>query len=128
MMAKESRQYEVVLFGASGYTGKYTAEHIVKQLPSDLRWAVAGRSASKLSAVVEDVQRMNPDRRAPGVEACSLDPSDLNELAKKTKLIINTVGPYHLYGTPVVEACVSNGTHYLDVYVACSLLDAFSQM
>ena len=48
----------------------------------------------------------------------SLDLEDLNILVKKTKLVINTVGPYHLYGTPVVEACAKNGTHYLDVYVS----------
>jgi short subunit dehydrogenase-like uncharacterized protein len=44
-----------------------------------------------------------------------LNPAELDELAQKTKIIINCVGPYHLYSTPVVEACATNGTHYLDV-------------
>ena len=50
-----------------------------------------------------------------GLEIASLDPADLNALAKKTRLLINVVGPYHLYSTPIVESCAQNGTHYLDV-------------
>lgn len=50
-----------------------------------------------------------------GIEIASLDPGDLNTLAKRTRVLINTVGPYHLYSSPVVEACAKNGTHYLDV-------------
>ena len=50
-----------------------------------------------------------------GIEVASLDPEDLKSLAKKTRLLINTIGPYHLYSSPVVEACARNGTHYLDV-------------
>jgi short subunit dehydrogenase-like uncharacterized protein len=46
-----------------------------------------------------------------------LNPTELNELAQKTRLVINCVGPYHLYSTPVVEACAVNGTHYVDAYV-----------
>ncbi|MCJ1307393.1 hypothetical protein MMC25_001039 [Agyrium rufum] len=109
------REYELVILGATGYTGQYCAEHITTSLPTDLKWAVAGRSASKLSSLVSDVKKLNPDRAQPGVEVATLSPSDLNALAKKTTLLINTVGPYHLYSTPVVEACVNQGTHYLDV-------------
>ena len=50
-----------------------------------------------------------------GIEVASLDPEDLNTLVRKTRLLINTIGPYHLYSSPVVEACAKNGTHYLDV-------------
>ena len=113
-MASE-RQYEIVIFGATGYTGVYCAEHITKNLPTDLRWAVAGRSASKLEKLVADISKLNPDRAKPGIELCSLSPKDLDALAQKTTCLVSTVGPYHLYGTPVVEACVMNGTHYLDV-------------
>ncbi len=110
----QERKYEVVLFGATGYTGKYCAQHIATHLPTDLRWAVAGRSAPKLNAVVEDLKKLNPDRPSPDVAVCSLELAELEALAKQTRLIINTVGPYHLYGTPVVEACAKNGTHYVD--------------
>ena len=113
-MSLPDRKYEIVLLGATGYTGKYCAEHIVKNLPTDLRWAVAGRNESKLSTLVEDIKSLNTDRLEPGVEIASLRPEDLDLLVKKTKLLITTVGPFHKYGSPVVEACARNGTHYVD--------------
>jgi hypothetical protein len=60
------RQYDIVVFGATGYTGKLTAEHITAELPTDLKWALAGRSASKLEAVAADCKAINPDRIQPG--------------------------------------------------------------
>lgn len=62
----ESRQYDIVVFGATGYTGKLTAEHIATNLPTDLKWALAGRSASKLEAVAAECKTLNPDRVQPG--------------------------------------------------------------
>lgn len=67
-MASE-RQYDIVLFGASGYTGKLTAEQITLHLPTDLKWALAGRSASKLEAVAAECKTLNPDRIQPGKQA-----------------------------------------------------------
>jgi len=115
-MASTDREYELVLLGATGYTGKYCAEHIATHLPTNLRWAVAGRNLSKLSAVVNEIKSLNPDRRAPGIEVGTLSPEDVDALTKKTKVLISTVGPFHLYGTPVVKACARNGTHYIDSY------------
>ena len=60
------REYDVVVFGATGYTGKLTAEHIVKSLPTDLRWAIAGRTSSKLEAVAAECKSINGDRIPPG--------------------------------------------------------------
>ena len=114
-MAQGSRQYECIVFGATGYTGKYTAEHITTHLPADFRWAVAGRSESKLKALVDELKSMNADRQPPNIEVAQLDKHDLVNLAKKTKILITTVGPYHLCGTPVMDACAETGTHYLDV-------------
>lgn len=65
-MTSAEREYELVLFGATGYTGKLCAEHIITHLPTDLRWAVAGRSASKLSAVLKELKHLTPDRLQPG--------------------------------------------------------------
>lgn len=62
----EKRQYDIVLFGATGYTGAYCAEHIVENLPTNLKWAVAGRSHQKLSNAVEDLKKLNVDREPPG--------------------------------------------------------------
>lgn len=134
MGSQPVRQYELVLFGATGYTGNMCAEHITINLPTNLKWAVSGRSAAKLSAFVEELKSFNSDRLQPGtpflqlvyepdlirrtaIEVCALSSTDLDSLAKKTKLLINTVGPYHRYSSPVVEACAKNGTHYLDVLV-----------
>ena len=114
-MASNERQYECVLFGATGYTGKYTAEHITTHLPTDFKWAVAGRSEDKLRTLVSDLKSLNPDRTAPEIETAQLDKNDLINLARKTKVLATTVGPYHKYGTIVFEACAEAGTHYLDV-------------
>lgn len=116
MAPLKNREHRIVLFGASGYTGKYTAEAIVKFLPTDLQWAIAGRNESKLNDLAAELKKINPDRKAPTIETCSLDLAQLEKLAKKTELIINAVGPYSQYGEPVVKACVKNGTHYLDTY------------
>ncbi|KAH7419616.1 Saccharopine dehydrogenase-domain-containing protein [Cadophora sp. MPI-SDFR-AT-0126] len=110
-----SRQYDLVVFGATGYTGKLTAEHITTHLPTDLRWALAGRSATKLEAVAAECKTLNPDRIQPAIEVCKLDDTDLSALAKKTKVLITTVGPYGMYGEHAFKACAENGTHYLDV-------------
>lgn len=114
-MSQNNRQYEAIVFGATGYTGKYTAEHITSNLPTDFQWAIAGRSEGKLKALASELQSLNPDRSPPGIEIAQLQKNDLVSLAKKTKVLITTVGPYHKYGTAVVEACAETGTHYLDV-------------
>lgn len=114
-MAQDDRQYEAVVFGATGYTGRLTAEYIAANLPTDFKWAIAGRSAGKLKALADDLQALNPDRVQPNIEVSQLEKSDLLRLAHTTKVLITTVGPYHKYGTAVVEACVETGTHYLDV-------------
>ncbi|KAK3691198.1 hypothetical protein LTR37_018786 [Vermiconidia calcicola] len=114
-MAQGNRQYECIVFGASGYTGKYTAEHITTHLPTDFKWAVAGRSEAKLQAVVDEIKPLNPNRIQPAIEVAQLEKKDLVNLAKKTKVLVTTVGPYHKYGSVVVEACAETGTHYLDV-------------
>ncbi|KAI9641505.1 hypothetical protein NHQ30_010314 [Ciborinia camelliae] len=114
-MSSNDREYELVIFGATGYTGKLTAEHVATHLPTDLRWALAGRSSSKLEAVAAECKALNPDRSQPGIEICNLDDAELSALAKKTKVILATVGPYALHGERCFKACAENGTHYFDV-------------
>lgn len=65
-MGDNQRQYELVLLGASGFTGKIVAEWISAHLPSDLRWAIAGRNAKKLQAVNDGLKRSDPNRKQPG--------------------------------------------------------------
>jgi short subunit dehydrogenase-like uncharacterized protein len=69
----------------------------------------------KLKTLTDHLRELNRDRLQPGVLEVQLEKVELDALAKKTKVLLNTVGPYHLYSTPVVEACANNGTHYLDV-------------
>lgn len=109
------RPYDVVLLGATGYTGKLTAEYIQEHVDTNLKWAIAGRNASKLSTLAEELKQLNPDRLQPAIEVVSQTTADLTPLAAKTKVLITTVGPYWKYGTPAVEACAATGTHYLDV-------------
>ncbi|KAH7018796.1 Saccharopine dehydrogenase-domain-containing protein [Ilyonectria destructans] len=113
-MASESRQYELVLLGATGYTGKLTAEHITTHLPTDLKWAISGRNGTKLTQFAEELRKLNPDRSQPSIEILELNNEELDTLVRKTRLVITTVGPFMQYGTPVVEACAKNGTHYVD--------------
>lgn len=109
------RQYEIVLLGATGYTGKLTAEYIQEHVDTNLKWAIAGRNSAKLSNLVGELRHLNPDRPLPAVEVVEQTKADLEPLARKTKILITTVGPYWKYGTPTVEACAAAGTHYLDV-------------
>ena len=65
-MAQGGREYELILLGATGYTGKLCAEWISTNLPNDLKWAIAGRNAKKLQAVVDELMEMSPNRKSPG--------------------------------------------------------------
>lgn len=109
------RQYDLVLLGATGYTGKLTAEYITAHLPTNIKWAIAGRSQSKLQALVSELKTLNSSRTSPDVIATNISLSEMTSLAKKTKVLLNMVGPYHQFSAPVVQACAETGTHYLDV-------------
>lgn len=63
-----NRQYDVVLLGPTGYTGRFCAEHIVQNLPTDLKWAIAGRSAQKMESIAQELKTLNPDRLDPGTK------------------------------------------------------------
>jgi short subunit dehydrogenase-like uncharacterized protein len=91
-----------------------------------LKWAVAGRSQPKLSALVNDIKQLNPNRTSPGVEiADSGDLETLRLLAKQTKVLLGFAGPFaksassyiadSRHGSLVVQACAENGTHYADI-------------
>jgi short subunit dehydrogenase-like uncharacterized protein len=99
-----NREYDVVLLGASGFTGALTAEYLAQHAPPDLKWAVAGRNRGKLEAFGKDV-----------LHADVTDPKSLQALAESAKVVATTVGPYIQYGEPVVAACADAGTDYLDL-------------
>ncbi|KAK4169370.1 Saccharopine dehydrogenase-like oxidoreductase [Cladorrhinum sp. PSN259] len=112
-----NRQYDIVVFGATGYTGKYTAEYIAERLPTDLKWAIAGRSQTKLQHVLTHIKTVNPDRGTsyPSIEVADLNDADLSSLAKKAFILIACVGPFCKLGEHAFKACAENGTHYFDV-------------
>ncbi|WP_328999636.1 saccharopine dehydrogenase NADP-binding domain-containing protein [Kribbella sp. NBC_00709] len=99
-----SREYDVVLLGASGFTGGLTAEYLEKNAPETLRWAVAGRNKAKLERFGKDI-----------LHADMTDAESLRALAESTKIVATTVGPYIQYGEPLVAACAEAGTDYLDL-------------
>ena len=102
--------YDIVVFGATGYTGALTARYLAEHAPTGTRWALAGRSRTKLESVRD---RLGID--VPLVEADSGDPASLRRLAESTRVVATTVGPYVRYGEPLVAACAAAGTDYVDL-------------
>ncbi len=114
-----SRTYDVVLYGASGFVGRQTVAYfaklgkLLKPDGTPLRWAVAGRSADKLEAVKKACGAGAQD--AGVVVADAHDVPALQALARDTHVVLSTAGPFALYGSDLVAACVKHGTHYVDI-------------
>ncbi|MEV4114538.1 saccharopine dehydrogenase NADP-binding domain-containing protein [Nonomuraea sp. NPDC049695] len=100
------RPYDIVLFGASGFTGALTAAYLAGAAGPGTRWALAGRDRAKLERLGLDV---------PILLADATDPASVAGLARQTRVLATTVGPYVTYGEPLVAACAEAGTHYLDL-------------
>jgi short subunit dehydrogenase-like uncharacterized protein len=110
------RDYDIVLFGATGFTGELTAAYLAEHAPAGCRWALAGRNQAKLEDVRTRLAAMNPDCAGlPLLHADAGDPLSLRAVAESTKVVITTVGPYLLYGEPLVAACAEAGTDYVDL-------------
>ena len=110
------RRFDVVVYGATGFTGGLVAEYLAENGPPDLRWAIAGRNSQKLAAVKDRVARKNPALASlPVLSASADDPASLDALAASTRVVLTTVGPYAKYGEPLVAACVKAGTDYVDI-------------
>ena len=107
------RPHDIVVFGATGFTGGLTAAYLAAHGGEGLRWALAGRSRQKL----EDVRGRLGDGAAelPLIEADVNDPASIRALAESTRVVISTVGPYIHYGEPLVAACAASGTDYVDL-------------
>lgn len=110
------RPLDVIIFGATGFTGKYTIYEGV-QLLDGLKWGVAGRSAEKLAQVLKEMGgKAGKDLSGtPTVIADVNDPASLKKMAEQCRIVINCCGPYRFFGEPVVKACVEAGTHHVDV-------------
>ena len=107
------RSHDIVVYGATGFTGRLVCEYLVERASDleDLRWAMAGRSIEKLEHVRDEIGGGG----IPLLVADASDPASIEAMAASTQLVLTTVGPYKLYGTPVVAACASAGTDYVDL-------------
>lgn len=115
----ENREFEIVLFGATGFTGRLVAECLIERhgAGADLRWALAGRSQAKLERVRRELLAGTgiAEDALPILVADGDDAPALDGLARRTKVVCTTVGPYAKHGSKLVAACVRNGTHACDL-------------
>ena len=115
-MPAAERDFDIVLFGATGFTGELTAAYLAEHAPVGCRWALAGRNATKLEEVRARLAKVDPAcADLPLLHADVNDPESISAVARSTKVVITTVGPYLLYGEPLVAACADAGTDYVDL-------------
>src|SRR4051812_13522276 len=103
--------FDVIVHGATGFTGRLVAEHLAKHHP-EVRWAMSGRNADKLAMVRDEI---GAAADTPLIVADADDPAALRALVQRTKAVLTTVGPYQLFGSDLVAACAEAGTDYLDL-------------
>jgi short subunit dehydrogenase-like uncharacterized protein len=109
-MAK--RDLDVVVFGATGITGRQVAAYLAERsAESGARWAAVARDPAKVERVLGEIGVSAPETIVADVN----DPDSLAAMAARTKVVLNLCGPYTLHGRPVIEACVANGAHYFDL-------------
>ncbi|MFP6663477.1 MAG: saccharopine dehydrogenase NADP-binding domain-containing protein [Deltaproteobacteria bacterium] len=115
-MEREGREFDVVLWGATGFTGALVAEHFFRRFGADggeLRWALGGRSQAKLEAVRASLGE--GAAALPLLVGDAANAGDMGRIAGQARVVCSTVGPYAKYGTPLVSACVAAGTDYCDL-------------
>lgn len=114
-----SKDFDVILWGATGFTGAICVEVLMREYGCDgssLKWAIAGRNQAKLEELKKEL--FVKDNKAADIPTFTADSNDLNslkELAQRTKVICTTVGPYNAYGKALLRACVEEGAHYCDL-------------
>src|SRR5580692_250216 len=113
-MADAAREFDIIVYGSTGYTGRLVAAHLLKTYGAagEIAWAMAGRGADKLAEVRDEI---GAPASLPLVVADASDPASLKAMAGRAKVIITTVGPYQLYGDGLVAACAEAGTDYVDL-------------
>ncbi|MEG3179278.1 saccharopine dehydrogenase family protein [Sphingomonas sp. LT1P40] len=105
------REFDIVVYGATGFTGRLVAEYLAANY-SELSWAMAGRSLTKLEAVRDEI---GAPANTPLLTANADDPAALRAMTAQAQVVISTVGPYQLYGNDLIAACVETGTAYVDL-------------
>jgi saccharopine dehydrogenase (NAD+, L-glutamate forming) len=114
--AASDRELDLVLFGATGFTGRLTAAYLAQHAPAGLRWALAGRDRGRLERLRDRLTATDDALAAlPLLTADVSDDVSLKDVANRARVVITTVGPYLRYGEPVVAACAEAGTDYVDL-------------
>lgn len=126
-MDRDDRPFDVILLGATGFTGGLTAHHLAEQVAAaqagvpavtapGLRWAIAGRDLARVRRVADDIEAAHGLAARPETRTADVgDPTSLAALARQTRVLATTVGPYRRLGEAVVEACIASGTDYVDI-------------
>jgi short subunit dehydrogenase-like uncharacterized protein len=109
-----SYEFDVIVFGATGFTGRLVAEYLLSQYGAggEVKWAMAGRSSAKLEQVRSAI---GAPANLPLISVDAADSAGLARLVARTRAVITTVGPYQLYGEPLAFACAKAGTDYVDL-------------
>uniref|UniRef100_A0AAY4A9Q6 Saccharopine dehydrogenase-like oxidoreductase n=1 Tax=Denticeps clupeoides TaxID=299321 RepID=A0AAY4A9Q6_9TELE len=120
--ASSGRPYHLIIYGASGFTGQFVVEEVARTSSEgpkgNLKWAIAGRSRPKLEKVLEQAAEAlgRPDLKSVDIIIADVgEPESLAAMCRQGVIVLNCVGPYRFFGEPVVQACVENGAHLLDV-------------
>jgi len=111
---KENREFELIICGATGFTGKKGVRFVCEHYRNKIRWAIAGRSQRKLNAVVELFKSEFPNVEIKTIICDSLKTEDVEALVQRTDSVASFVGPFIKYGAPLVRACAKFGTQYSD--------------
>jgi short subunit dehydrogenase-like uncharacterized protein len=111
---KHNREFDIIVYGASGFTGRLIAEYLAARHANtgDFRWALAGRNADKIASTIAEA---NLPADLPIITVDSADADSLRGMAERTAVVLTAVGPYQLYGSGLVAACVAAGTDYVDL-------------
>ena len=114
-MKAAPREFDVIVLGATGFTGALVAEYLIDRygVGDVLRWAAAGRNEQKLATLRESLG--SRAQSLPLIVADTLDAASMRQLAERARVVLTTVGPYARYGSEVVAACAESGTHYCDL-------------
>jgi short subunit dehydrogenase-like uncharacterized protein len=113
-MSSSDKAFDIVVYGATGFTGRLVAEYLAAQYgdDADLKWAMAGRNETKLASVRDEI---GAPADTPLVVADANDSTSLKRMVESTRVVLTTVGPYQLYGSDLVAACAGAGTDYVDL-------------
>ncbi len=114
-MMTDAKDFDLVIFGATGFTGRLVSQYLVEKRPG-VRWALAGRSRDKLERARAELSGLDTSAGAlPILVGDSLDAASIGDMVARTRVVCTTVGPYARYGRPLVAACAERGVHYCDL-------------